>query len=246
MPIRGPDTVCGDERADRPLLHRRAGQPPPSAAGWTSRWPGTRVRCRPLRASSAPTGSTSARAVLLRARARAARPPARLLDLGCGWGPVALTPRHCSPPSLGLGGRRQPSGRWTSPRRNAAAAGLADFHACTPEEVPDDVTLRGDLVEPADPGRQGRAARHAAAWLPRLADGGTAYLVVQKNLGLGLAAAVAGRGTGREVPRPVLGRPSCERAHLQGAVSHAERCTTIAEPPPRRTGSAAAWTWCRL
>ena len=120
-------------------------------------------------------------AVLLR---EVPAPPAtgNLLDLGCGWGPVALT--------LGL---RSPGATvWAVDvnRRalalaadNARSVGVEDLHACTPEEVPAD--LRFTTIWSNPPIRVGKAVLHEMllAWLPRLEAGGTAYLVVQKNLG---------------------------------------------------------------
>ncbi|PKW28162.1 class I SAM-dependent methyltransferase [Phycicoccus duodecadis] len=120
-------------------------------------------------------------AVLL---AQAPAPPASgtFLDLGCGWGPVALT--------LGL---RSPGATvWAVDvneraidlcRRNAAALGLDGVRAGVAADVPDGT--RFDLIWSNPPIRVGKAALHEllATWLPRLAPGGAAYLVVQKNLG---------------------------------------------------------------
>ncbi|WP_432573280.1 class I SAM-dependent methyltransferase [Kineococcus sp. SYSU DK005] len=104
-----------------------------------------------------------------------------VLDLGCGWGPVALT--------LGL---LQPRRRvWAVDvneraldlaRRNAQRLGV-DVRACLPDEVPADVAFAQLWSNP--PIRVGKDALHALLlrWLPRLAPGGEAHLVVQKNLG---------------------------------------------------------------
>lgn len=131
--------------------------------------------------------------VLLRA---VPSPPAHgdLLDLGCGWGPVALT--------LAL---RSPRARvWAVDvneraldlvRANAARLGLANVTSATPEAVPAGVTFATIWSNP--PIRVGKEALHGllAAWLPRLDPGGTAYLVVQRNLGAdSLQAWLAGRG----------------------------------------------------
>ena len=111
-------------------------------------------------------------------------PPADgdLADLGCGWGPLALT--------MAL---RSPAARvWAIDvneraldlvRRTAADAGLAGVRAVTPEEVPGDVTFAAVWSNP--PIRVGKGELHAllARWLPRLAPGGAAHLVVQRNLG---------------------------------------------------------------
>jgi 16S rRNA (guanine1207-N2)-methyltransferase len=114
----------------------------------------------------------------------APEPPADgdLLDLGCGYGPIALTLAH----------RRPGSTVWAVDvndraleltRRNAAAAGLDGVRACRPEEVPADVRFAGIWSNP--PIRSGKQALHELllTWLPRLDDAGTAVLVVSKNLG---------------------------------------------------------------
>jgi 16S rRNA (guanine1207-N2)-methyltransferase len=109
-------------------------------------------------------------------------PPGRgdLLDLGCGYGPVALT----------LASRRRRSTVWAVDvndraveltRHNAEAAGLTNVHACRPEEVPTDVRFAAMWSNP--PIRSGKAALHdlLTTWLPRVE--GPSYLVVSKNLG---------------------------------------------------------------
>ena len=111
-------------------------------------------------------------------------PPAlgTFLDLGCGWGPVAL--------SLGL---RSPAATVYAvdvneraldlTRDNAAEAGLDNVQARLPDDVP--AGLRFDLVWSNPPIRVGKEELHdlLGSWLPRLTDKGQAYLVVQKNLG---------------------------------------------------------------
>lgn len=111
-------------------------------------------------------------------------PPVRgpLLDLGCGYGPIALT----------LATRRRRLPVWAVDvndravdltRRNAATAGLGNVTVCRPEDVPADVTFAGVYSNP--PIRPGKAALHELllTWLPRLDADGRAYLVVAKNLG---------------------------------------------------------------
>ena len=119
-----------------------------------------------------------------------------LLDLGCGYGPLAV--------ALAL---RSPSARvWAVDvneralalcARNAAALGLGPqrLRACSPEEVPDDIRFGGVWSNP--PIRIGGAALHQLleTWLGRLDDGGLAALVVQRHLGAdSLAAWLAGQG----------------------------------------------------
>jgi len=120
-------------------------------------------------------------AVLLR-EAPAPPPIGNLLDIGSGWGPIALSLGLLSPDAdiwavdvnqraLGLA------------RDNAKRLGVNNFQAMTPAQVPADLRFAAIWSNP--PIRVGKAALHAMllTWLPRLAPGGTAYLVVQKNLG---------------------------------------------------------------
>ncbi|MEV1295853.1 methyltransferase [Pseudonocardia sp. NPDC049635] len=111
-------------------------------------------------------------------------PPVRgpLLDVGCGYGPIALT----------LAARRRRLPVWAVDvneralgltRDNAAAAGLGNVTACAPDEVPGDLSFAGIYSNP--PIRSGKPALHALLlrWLPRLMPEGRAWLVVAKNLG---------------------------------------------------------------
>jgi 16S rRNA (guanine1207-N2)-methyltransferase len=111
-------------------------------------------------------------------------PPAEgdLLDLGCGYGPIALTLAH-----------RAPRARvWAVDvneraldlvRGNAGALGADNVVAAEPDAVPDNVRFAAIYSNP--PVRIGKAALHdlLRRWLSRLAPGGVAYLVVQKHLG---------------------------------------------------------------
>lgn len=105
-----------------------------------------------------------------------------LLDVGCGWGPITLSLAEAAPGarvtavdvnarSLGL------------TRDNAAALGLGNVEVLLPEQVPAD--RRFDTIWSNPPIRIGKPQLHELLlrWLPLLADGGTAWLVVQKNLG---------------------------------------------------------------
>ena len=110
-------------------------------------------------------------------------PPAEgdLLDLGCGYGPIAVALA-----------RRAPAARvWAVDvnRRalelcatNAEAAGV-EVRAATPDEVPTDVRFAGIWSNP--PVRIGKGALHAllVTWLERLAPDGRAALVVHRHLG---------------------------------------------------------------
>ena len=117
-----------------------------------------------------------------------------LLDLGCGYGPLALT--------MAL---RSPGARiWAVDvneravelcARNAEALGLgpARLRACTPDELPED--LRFDALWSNPPIRIGGDALHdlLLRWLGRLDDGAMATLVVQRHLGADSLAAWLGQ-----------------------------------------------------
>ena len=104
------------------------------------------------------------------------------LDLGCGWGPIALTMALLSP-AAAVWAVDVNERALALTRDNAAALGLGGVRSVTPEQVPTEV--RFDLIWSNPPIRVGKAALHGMlrTWLPRLAPGGSAYLVVSKNLG---------------------------------------------------------------
>ncbi|MTB88110.1 methyltransferase [Aeromicrobium sp. zg-629] len=100
-----------------------------------------------------------------------------VLDLGCGWGPIA-----CSLAEAG-------STVWAVDVNERAlelmaqnAAGL-DVHPALPDQVPSG--LRFDAIWSNPPIRIGKDALHELllTWLPRLKTEGEARLVVGKNLG---------------------------------------------------------------
>jgi 16S rRNA (guanine1207-N2)-methyltransferase len=105
-----------------------------------------------------------------------------LLDLGCGWGPLALTMAALSP-SARVWAVDVNTRALDLVRRNAASLGRAGVRAATPDEVPDGVRFAAIWSNP--PIRVGKAELHRllARWLPRLAPGAAAHLVVQRNLG---------------------------------------------------------------
>lgn len=122
-------------------------------------------------------------AVLLR---KAPPPGARggvYLDLGCGYGPIAVT-LATSSPKASVYAVDVNTRALALVRENAARAGVPDrVHPCTPDEVPPDLVF--DEIWSNPPIRIGKAELHAllSRWLPRLAPDGVAWLVVAHNLG---------------------------------------------------------------
>jgi len=106
-----------------------------------------------------------------------------LLDLGCGYGPIAVTLAH-----------RYPGATVWAVEVNTRALELTAVNAArhelstrvrpvTPEQVPGDVSFAGIWSNP--PIRIGKDALHELlrTWLPRLTPDGSAWLVVHKHLG---------------------------------------------------------------
>ena len=119
---------------------------------------------------------------LLLDEAPAPPPTGDVLDLGCGYGPIACV----------LAKRAPGATVWAVDvnqralelcARNAAAAGLANVRCVTPDDPRLPSRLAGIWSNP--PVRIGKAALHEllSAWLGRLAPGGQAYLVAGRNLG---------------------------------------------------------------
>lgn len=130
-------------------------------------------------------------------------PPPRgtLLDLGCGWGPVALTAALRSP-GLEVVAVDVNDRALDLTRRNAETAGVAGrVRALRPEDVP--TGLRFEALWSNPPVRIGKDALHGllGLWLGRLTDDGVAHLVVAKNLGADSLARWLGESLRCEVER---------------------------------------------
>ncbi|MFB8762393.1 class I SAM-dependent methyltransferase [Nocardiopsis alba] len=127
-------------------------------------------------------------------------PEGTLLDVGCGYGPIALTLASRAPGARVLG--VDVNARAVAlARRNAAEHGLdgARFAVITPEgglapeqgEVEGAAPTSEDLLGPFDvlwsnpPIRVGKEVLHSLllTWLGRLSPTGVAHLVVQRHLG---------------------------------------------------------------
>lgn len=109
-------------------------------------------------------------------------PGGNLLDLGCGWGPIALTLAAESPhATVWAVDVNERSLDLT--RRNASVMGLTNLNACLPSDVPADISFMTMWSNP--PIRVGKDSLHSMLqlWLPRLESGADAWMVVQKNLG---------------------------------------------------------------
>ncbi|MCD4536236.1 methyltransferase [Nocardioides sp. cx-169] len=116
---------------------------------------------------------------------REAAPPdrGRILDLGCGFGVIGLAIAVASPGCVVTAVDVNERAVLLA-RENAAALGVADrFTAATPDEVDAAATYNEIWSNP--PIRIGKQALHELllTWLPRLAPGGRAVMVVGKNLG---------------------------------------------------------------
>ena len=90
-------------------------------------------------------------------------PTGDLLDLGCGYGPIALTLARRAPRRHGVGRRRQRAGPRPVRRQRRRATASPTSACVAPDAVPDRCCVRNHLVQSADPHRQGPAARAAAA-----------------------------------------------------------------------------------
>jgi 16S rRNA G1207 methylase RsmC len=147
----------------------------------TLRLAGREVTVRTAAGVFSPDGLDKGTAVLLR---EVPPPPAEgtFLDLGCGWGPVAITLGLLSPDAT-VHAVDVNERALDLLRSNARALGLEGVHASRPDGIPQSVLF--DLIWSNPPIRVGKAVLHEMllTWLPRLAPAGAAYLVVQKNLG---------------------------------------------------------------
>ena len=119
---------------------------------------------------------------VLLANTPAPPPGGNFLDLGCGWGPIALTlaleSPHATVWAVDVNERAL-----DLVRRNAAAIGLDNINAVRPDDVPADISFRTIRSNP--PIRVGKDELHnmLERWLPRLETESDAWLVVQRNLG---------------------------------------------------------------
>jgi 16S rRNA G1207 methylase RsmC len=105
-----------------------------------------------------------------------------VLDIGCGWGPIALSIALSSPETevfaVDINERAV-----SQTIENAKRLGLENITAVMPTGLEPDQKF--DAIWSNPPIRIGKSALHELmrTYLPRLRPGGNAYLVVQKQLG---------------------------------------------------------------
>ena len=110
------------------------------------------------------------------------KPSGNILDLGCGWGPIALAIALTAPEAkVAAVDVNQKSLSLT--RMNAEKLNLKNITTFLPEQVPTELLF--DEIWSNPPIRVGKEVLHEilVLWLNRLSVGGTARLVVQKHLG---------------------------------------------------------------
>lgn len=118
-----------------------------------------------------------------------------ILDLGCGYGAIALTAATRAPHAT-VWGIDVNNRALALAKKNAAAHDLTNVHFGAADEVPADMAF--DLILSNPPIRIGKAALHEllTTWLARLTPTGMAWMVVQKHLGSdSLAAWLTNHGT---------------------------------------------------
>ena len=110
------------------------------------------------------------------------KPAGEVLDLGCGWGPIAVAIALNSPEAkitaIDVNHRSL-----ALTKMNAEKLNLRNIQTSLPEDVPSELLF--DEIWSNPPIRVGKAVLHEILnlWLHKLRVGGTARLVVQKHLG---------------------------------------------------------------
>ncbi|HEX6969220.1 MAG TPA: methyltransferase [Micromonosporaceae bacterium] len=106
-----------------------------------------------------------------------------LLDLGCGYGPIACVLATVAPAAAVYAIDVNALARRLAADNAVRIGAGGRIHVLAPDEVPADVTFAQIWSNP--PIRVGKSELHAMLrrWLPRLAPDGVAWLVVARNLG---------------------------------------------------------------
>lgn len=116
---------------------------------------------------------------------REAPPPpckGQILDLGCGYGPIACTLAKWSPEAT-VWAVDVNSRALDLVAANAQRLGLHNVRPAHPKEVPPEVAF--DAIWSNPPVRIGKDALHSLllGWLPRLAEDAGAWIVMSRHLG---------------------------------------------------------------
>lgn len=179
---------------------------------------GRTATCATLPGVFSMRGLDKGTAILLR-ELPAPRPGATCLDLGCGWGPIALVLASREPTATVWATDVNERARQLA-ASNARRNGIPNVSVADPEALPD--RLRFDLIVSNPPARIGRAPMRAMLLdaTSRLAGDGEAWLVVSRHLGADSLAAdlvAAGRRVERIASKQgfrilrVALRPSADR-----------------------------------
>lgn len=142
---------------------------------------GQRVSVHTAKGTFSASGLDRGTEVLLRL-APPPPPTGVFVDLGCGWGPIALH-LALSSPGATIWAIDVNQRALELLEDNGQALSLDTIRAVTPENYPQDQGV--DLLWSNPPIRIGKAALHEllTTWLNRLNPEGEAWLVVSKNLG---------------------------------------------------------------
>ena len=105
-----------------------------------------------------------------------------ILDIGCGYGPIALAAAKRAPQAT-VWGVDVNTRAIELARGNAAANEITNAQFGTVDKIPDDISF--DVIVSNPPIRIGKQALHdlLTVWLDRLSPEGRAWMVVQKHLG---------------------------------------------------------------
>lgn len=141
---------------------------------------GLSARLRTDRGTFSPTRLDPGTAFLLD-RAPAPPPSGRFLDLGCGYGPIAVVLAHLSPDAHVMAVDVNERSRALC-AANASRLGLDNVSVGGPDDADSDTF---DLIWSNPPIRIGKSDLHALLerWFRRLSPTGEAVLVVNRHLG---------------------------------------------------------------
>jgi 16S rRNA G1207 methylase RsmC len=105
-----------------------------------------------------------------------------LLDLGCGYGPIACVLAATAPEATVYAIDVNSRARELA-AANAVTLELGRMRVCAPDDVPAGVVF--DEIWSNPPIHAGKSELHAILerWLPRLAPAGVAWIVINRHLG---------------------------------------------------------------